>query len=317
MCVCSGLSACRSCLLSRTLVGQLGASMASDSGESDADSVARRGSESGESSGLSPCALDGHFDEAWAVGSDPDALFHGVEGGVLPPPPMPMPMPPTPTPPMSMPPMPKPMPTPQQSHCASTPAAAEAGGAREANDVPVVLRSSWALSSSESDSDCGSNSSATCPPPMQRAASISRSRSPPCKPRFRPVVGDLARTLQQPEPIRGCEHWQLPLWRSLESERMQLPEEPAREFRHEMLCAGTCAEILGHKVLVVKLVGVDRLVSACICRFISVPGLSKHGHRLSALYSLLGISESLCPGPWLVSRTPPPPRCRHPDRRWA
>ena len=91
-------------------------------------------------------------------------------------------------------------------------------------------------------------------------AARSRSRSPPppsatpCAlagvaiPRrcfLRLTLGDHAHRVPAPLPLRGCEHWQGPLFKSLETARMKLPLEPCRRFRCESFCTGTGAEIVG------------------------------------------------------------------------
>ena len=55
--------------------------------------------------------------------------------------------------------------------------------------------------------------------------------------------------LLPPEPLAGIEHWQMPLWRSMEHARMRLPAEPKRPMRVESFCTGLGTEYLGFLAL--------------------------------------------------------------------
>jgi hypothetical protein len=99
------------------------------------------------------------------------------------------------------------------------------------------------------------------PRPPSRSRSPVRSSPSPGRAR-RPTLGELANQIPEPEPLRGAEHWQAPLWRSFETMRMRLPVRPSRPMLHEGLCAGTAAELLGFQDL---WPGQQRFPVRCVC----------------------------------------------------
>ena len=98
-----------------------------------------------------------------------------------------------------------------------------------------------------------------------------------------------------PTPILGAEHWQVPLWHSFETTRLQRPQRPTRKMRHEGLCSGTAAELLGFQA------GNPMRSCLCVCH-----GRHTHNVRCAHLSSrLLRAPVWLC-GVHMFIHVPPP-----------
>ena len=149
--------------------------------------------------------------------------------------------------------------------------------AKEMASADIVVREPseecrWDLSESSADEDCGapppgvssttrvataSSTSSASTLSLGKPVAVDRSHSPkrravevsqPSRVKPRLTLGPGAWQPKDPDPLPGCGHWQIPLWNSIKTARMKLPQK-VRKLVIESLCAGMATELMGCKEL--------------------------------------------------------------------